>query len=294
LLQSDVCGSVLHNSKADIERETSRLPDNTAGDHGPGADSFTCGPDKYDEPAVDLAKCVSGSLIHNFNNSLQAIVSVLNVLESRIRENKPRDFDRLMAVALTSVEKARRQVRCLVAAERPSPYEGCPTEVNSTIESMEVLLASMVGEPIQVRIELGAGEFLVHCDPQELENILLNLIANSRDAMPNGGKLLVETIGAAASHQTSEREHERYVCIRVSDTGSGMSPTTIAHAFDPFYTTKRRLNGSGLGLWSVKEFALRSRGHVTLQSVLGRGTSIQVLLPCLAARHLEDELKARV
>jgi signal transduction histidine kinase len=276
-----------YNSNTDIEFEKPLLPQGADADRGQETGTPRRNQNKCDEPAIDLAKCLSDSLIHDFNNSLQAIVSVLNVLESRIKD-KPRDFDRLMGVVLASVEKARRQVRRLVNIEKASPYAGRPIEVNSTIESVEVLLASILGDPIQMRFELGSGEFHVHCDAQELEDLLLNLIANSRDAMPNGGKLLIETISAIASDHNKDSEPEPYVCIRVSDTGSGMSPTTIVHAFDPLYTTKRRLNGSGLGLWSVKNFVLRSGGHVTIQSVLGRGTSIQVLLPCLASSEVSS------
>jgi nitrogen-specific signal transduction histidine kinase len=266
--------------KMDIEGEESRLPYRTVPDPRQENDTRPLSDNEYVGPEVDLTKCILGSLVHDFNNSLQAIVSVLNLLQSRIDQNKPKDFDRLMDVALTSVDKARFQVRRLVDAANPLLYEAKPIEVNSMIESKEVLLASIVGGSIQMGLELGAGEFQVHCNPQQLEDLLLNLVVNSREAMPNGGKLLIETISAVASYKTSECRPEEYVCIRVSDTGIGMSPSTLARAFDPFYTTKRRTNGSGLGLWSVKEFVVRSGGRVTIQSILGKGTSIQVLLPC--------------
>ncbi len=168
-----------------------------------------------------------------------------------------------------------------------------PTDVNRLIGSMEELFRRTVGPSIRVETKLATELWLTLCDPNQLENALLNLVINARDAMPDGGHLLIETTNTAAglsSPHSALREdlalanhpaHE-YVALVVTDTGAGMAPDVIAHAFDPFFTTKPLGEGTGLGLSMVYGFVQQSGGHVLLRSEIGQGTAVTVYMP----RHL--------
>ena len=155
---------------------------------------------------------------------------------------------------------------------------------------MEELVRRSIGPTIKLDIVLAADLATALCDPNQLENAILNLCINSRDAMPDGGQLTIET----ANIQLSERDIEagQYIAICVTDTGCGMPPDVLARAFDPFYTTKPAGQGTGLGLSMIYGFAKQSGGHVRLSSKVGHGTTVSIYLPCHSGTADEEtELK---
>jgi signal transduction histidine kinase len=228
---------------------------------------------------TDTVDCTIGAIAHDFNNSMQGIISVLNVLQERIRRGSTEDLDRLMEAAFSSADKARQQVRRLLPHSAPSLTTAQPVNINSAIESIEILLTSLLGGSIEMRMQLAPDDLHVCCDERQLENAIVNLVINSGAAMPNGGKLLIQTSASELPLDNSGLRSGRYVAIRVMDTGAGMTSETAAHAFEPFYTTKRSGSGSGLGLWSVKEFVVQFGGHIVVHSVVGEGTSMLMFLP---------------
>ncbi|HSY85349.1 MAG TPA: ATP-binding protein, partial [Verrucomicrobiae bacterium] len=155
-----------------------------------------------------------------------------------------------------------------------------PVAVNEVIASMETLLRFTLGDRIEFALALTEGASAAICDRQQLENALLNLAINARDAMPGGGRLVIETYHAELGAERANLRRGRYIGIRVSDTGSGMAPEVAERAFDPFYTTKPAGRGTGMGLTMTRHFVERFRGCVELKSALGQGTSIMLYLPC--------------
>jgi len=223
----------------------------------------------------DIADCRVGAAIHDFNNSLQAIVSVLNLLQCRISPGSIKDFDRLMEVAMTSTNKAHVQARELASGLRNRAARATPVALDDFFASLQPLLAAIAGDEVALEMRLKAGHAQTVCKRQDLENVLINLVRNARDAMPDGGTLLIETIAVVRSGS----EDTGYVGLQVADTGTGMSPAAIEQACQPFYTTKGPVQGSGLGLWSVKDFTERHDGRLSIHSLEGQGTAVQILLP---------------
>jgi len=225
--------------------------------------------------APDLADRRVGAAIHDFNNSLQAIVSVLNLLQCRISPGSIKDFDRLMEVAMTSTSKAHMQARELASGLRNRAAQATPVALDAFFSSLQPLLAAIAGDDVALEMRLKAGSAETICKRQDLENVLINLVRNARDAMPEGGTLLIETIAIARSGP----ENPGFVGLQVADTGSGMSPAAIEQACQAYYTTKGPVQGSGLGLWSVKDFTERHDGRLSIHSLEGEGTAVQILLP---------------
>jgi signal transduction histidine kinase len=225
---------------------------------------------------------LSGGIAHDFNNLLQIIIGNL---ESVLR-NLPKEPSRLHRSAMSAMNGARRAASLtqrLLAFSRRQPLDPKPLDVNILVNGMSELLHRTLGEMIKVETVRGAGLWRVEADPNELESAILNLALNSRDAMPDGGLLTIETANAhiddgyAAAHP--EVVPGQYVMMSVSDSGSGMDAQTIIQAFEPFYTTKPVGKGTGLGLSQVYGFVKQSRGHVKIYSELGQGTTIKIYLP---------------
>ncbi len=160
---------------------------------------------------------------------------------------------------------------------------------NALVESMEDLLRRTIGEHVELELKLDGGLWQTKCDPNQLESAILNLVINARDAMPDGGRLTIETGNAALDTAYVARQQGvqpgQYVRLRVSDTGTGMSADAVAKAFEPFFTTKPIGQGTGLGLSMIYGFARQSEGHARIDSELGRGTTFTLYLP----RHRSDE-----
>jgi CheY-like chemotaxis protein len=196
---------------------------------------------------------------------------------------------RIISQAMMGAQRAASLTRRLLAFSRRQPLDPRPIDVNGLVNGMSELLHRVLGETISVETVHGAGLWTVEADSSELESAILNLAVNSRDAMPNGGRLTIETtnayLDAAYAAEHIEVVPGQYVAIAVSDTGAGMDATTRARAFEPFFTTKPVGQGTGLGLSQVYGFVKQSSGHVKIYSEVGQGTTVKLYLP----RYTSDD-----
>jgi signal transduction histidine kinase/ActR/RegA family two-component response regulator len=232
---------------------------------------------------------LTGGLAHDFNNLLAGISGSLELIRSRLRQGRALEVDRYVDVAMTSVERAAALTHRLLAFSRRQTLDPKATDVNRLVCGMEDLFSRTVGPGIAVETRLADDLWPVLCDPNQLENALLNLVINARDAMPDGGPLMIETRNATvpdtrpgADPTTSKMPAGEYMGLFVTDEGTGMPPEVIARAFDPFFTTKPTGEGTGLGLSMIYGFVQQSGGHVLLDSEAGQGTVVSIYLP----RHL--------
>lgn len=225
---------------------------------------------------------LTGGLAHDFNNLLQVIVGNLEL----IRRVAPSDAGRIQRAAEQAMNGARQAsslTQRLLAFSRRQPLDPKPTDVNTVVAGMSDLINRSLGETIAVEIVRGAGLWKVETDPNALESAILNLAVNARDAMPDGGRLTIETANAhmdeayAAAHV--EVRAGQYVALSISDTGSGMDAETLRRAFEPFFTTKPVGKGTGLGLSQVYGFVKQSGGHVKIYSEIEEGTTVKIYLP---------------
>jgi PAS domain S-box-containing protein len=225
---------------------------------------------------------LTGGIAHDFNNLLTGIVGSLDLLQTRLNQGRTDNVARYIHAAMTSANRAAALTHRLLAFARRQPLVPKVVDVNQLVVSLEDLLRRTIGETIDLEITTMDGLWNTLCDPNQLESALLNLAINARDAMPNGGRLIIATSNArldAATADTSALSPGDYVCIGVTDTGTGMSADVAARAFDPFFTTKPIGQGTGLGLSMIYGFARQSNGHATIDSQLDRGTSVKLYLP---------------
>ena len=232
---------------------------------------------------MDAVGQLTGGIAHDFNNLLQGITGSLELLKLRIDAGRFENVDRFVAGAINSANRAAALTHRLLAFSRRQPLDPKAVKVNPLVASMEDLLRRTLGERIKIELVLAGGLWPTLCDPNQLENAILNLCINARDAMPDGGKLTVETGNAHLddSYAASVRglAPGQYACICVTDTGAGMSRDVIERAFEPFFTTKPLGQGTGLGLSMIYGFAQQSEGHVRIYSELGQGTTVKLYLP---------------
>jgi PAS domain S-box-containing protein len=226
---------------------------------------------------------LTGGIAHDFNNLLQGITGSLDLLQKRITQGRLGELNRFITGAMGAANRASALTHRLLAFSRRQPLDPRPVRANPLVASMEDLLRRTLGERVELELVLGAGLWLTLCDANQLENAILNLAINGRDAMPDGGKLTIETtnthIDEAYSARLKDVRPGQYVCICVSDTGMGMSQETIDKAFEPFFTTKPIGQGTGLGLSMIYGFARQSEGNAKIYSELGRGTTVKLYLP---------------
>jgi signal transduction histidine kinase/ActR/RegA family two-component response regulator len=225
---------------------------------------------------------LTGGIAHDFNNLLQGIIGALDRIQSRIAEGRIGDIGRFLDGAMSSANRAAGLTHRLLAFSRRQPVDPRPVDVNDLIASVEELLRRSIGETVTMRVESAPDLWPVRCDANQLENALLNLAINARDAMPDGGTLTIQTANVTLdARQASRRELGAgdYVSLRVGDTGVGMPDDVRARAFDPFYTTKPIGQGTGLGLSMIYGFVRQSDGSVQIESEIGRGTVIEIMLP---------------
>ena len=228
---------------------------------------------------------LTGGVAHDFNNLLTVIIGNLQALQRHLQEEKP-DPGRLQRSADNAMRGARRAeslTQRLLAFSRQQPLAPESVDVGRLVGGMSDLLRRTLDEGIAVETVLAGGLWRAHADPNQLEVAILNLAVNARDAMPNGGKLTIETGNAHLDERYAAAQAEvvpgQYVVLAVSDNGSGMPPEVKAKAFDPFYTTKDVGHGTGLGLSQVYGFVKQSRGHVKIYSEVGEGTTVKIYLP---------------
>lgn len=226
---------------------------------------------------------LTGGIAHDFNNLLTGVIGGLDLLQRKIAEGRTGELDRYVSMATTSANRAAALTHRLLAFSRRQPLDPKPVNANRLVTSLEELLRRTIGESVQLEIVTAGGLWQTRCDPHQLESALLNLAINARDAMPEGGKLTIETCNAHLDSAYAARSREvrpgQYVCICVSDTGTGMSKETISKAFEPFFTTKPIGQGTGLGLSMIYGFARQSEGYAKIYSELGEGTTFKLYLP---------------
>jgi signal transduction histidine kinase/ActR/RegA family two-component response regulator len=225
---------------------------------------------------------LTGGLAHDFNNMLAIIISSLNLAQKRLAKG-PANIDALLAGALDGAHRAATLTGRLLAFSRQHPLAPETLDLNRIVGGMSEMITRTLGDSIRVETVLAGGLWTAHIDISQLENALLNLCVNARDAMPDGGSLTIET-GNASLDDAYARQHldvtaGQYVLIAVTDSGTGMAPEVIAKAFDPFFTTKDVGKGSGLGLSQVFGFVKQSGGHLKIYSEVGQGTTLKIYLP---------------
>jgi PAS domain S-box-containing protein len=224
---------------------------------------------------------LAGGVAHDFNNVLTAIFGYVDIL----REELPADStaQRDLAEVRKASERAASLTKQLLAFSRQQVLEPMVLEPTALIEDFEKMLHRLIGEDVELRLSLARDTGNVLADPGQLQQVLMNLAVNARDAMPTGGKLILETANAELSEQYAELHQPvvpgRYVMLAVSDTGTGMTPETRARIFEPFFTTKEKGKGTGLGLSTVYGIVKQSGGYVWVYSELGRGTTFKIYLP---------------
>ncbi len=238
---------------------------------------------------------LTGGIAHDFNNMLAVIMGSLDLLSRRIGSEDPR-ARRYLDSATEGAKRAASLTQRLLAFSRQQPLRPESINVNRLVGGMSDLLRHSLGAGIRLETVLAGGLWSVHADPNQLENVILNLGVNARDAMPDGGRLTIETQNAHldARYVTSQLglPEGQYVLIAVSDTGEGMSAETMAKAFGPFFTTKETGKGTGLGLSQVYGFVKQSGGHVQIYSEEGQGTTVKIYLPRVIASETAPEAGA--
>ncbi|TMJ02148.1 MAG: PAS domain S-box protein [Alphaproteobacteria bacterium] len=226
---------------------------------------------------------LTGGIAHDFNNLLTGVIGSLDLMQKRIAQKRFADVERYATLATTSANRAAALTHRLLAFARRQPLDPKPVNVNQLVHSIEELLRRTIGETIQLDIRAADGLWATFCDPHQLESALLNLVINSRDAMPGGGKLTIETANADLDNVEAAALRDvapgQYVCLSVTDTGVGMAPAVRGRAFDPFFTTKPLGQGTGLGLSMVYGFAHQSEGQARIESEVAQGTSVALYLP---------------
>ncbi len=231
---------------------------------------------------------LTGGIAHDFNNLLAGISGSLELLQTRMSQGRVTELDRYIAAAQGAAKRAAALTHRLLAFSRRQTLDPKATNVNRLVGGMEELIRRTVGPAVEIEVAAAAGLWTTLIDPGQLENALLNLCINARDAMPDGGRLTIETANLWLDDHAA-REHElapgQYLSLCVSDTGTGMTPDVIKRAFDPFFTTKPIGMGTGLGLSMVYGFARQSGGQVRTCSEVGHGTKMCLYLP----RHHGEE-----
>ena len=225
---------------------------------------------------------LTGGVAHDFNNMLAVIISALNLLRRRLDrgETNVREF---IDAAIDGAHRAASLTHRLLAFARQQPLAPEPMDPNKFVSGISDLLRRTLGETIELETVLAGGLWRVHADAAQLEASIVNLAVNARDAMPQGGKLTIETANTHLDEAYAGLHvgvpAGQYVLIAVTDTGIGISPEIMEKAFDPFFTTKAAGRGTGLGLSQVHGFVKQSRGHVKIYSEVGSGTTVKVYLP---------------
>jgi signal transduction histidine kinase len=227
---------------------------------------------------------LTGGVAHDFNNMLSVVMGAIELVSRRISNG---DFavQRFLDAATEATRRAAMLTQRLLAFARQQPLAPQPIDANKMIGNMSELLRSTLGEHIKIEVVAAAGLWTISADTQQLESAILNVAINARDAMPDGGKLTIETSNSylddAYCRQNPEIDPGQFAMIAVTDTGSGMTTKVVARAFDPFFTTKEPGKGTGLGLSQVYGFVKQSRGHVKIYSEPGEGTTVKMYFPRL-------------
>ena len=225
---------------------------------------------------------LTGGIAHDFNNLLAAVMGSLELMQGKIKQGRLNELDRYVVSAQAASRRAAALTHRLLAFSRRQTLSPSLTDVNRLIKSMEEMIRRTIGPGMVLEVAETEPLWRTPVDQNQLENALLNLCINARDAMPNGGRVTIETDNCVLSErEANERDMQagQYVSLSVTDTGVGMTPDIAARAFEPFFTTKPLGSGTGLGLSMIYGFVRQSGGQVRLYSKLGRGTTVSIYLP---------------
>jgi PAS domain S-box-containing protein len=277
--------SILKNESADIEQLVIQIVDVT--------DRKLSAKRMQQAQKMEAVGQLTGGLAHDFNNLLTIIMGNLQLLDGKLAGDER--GTRRISEALDAARKGSDLTRQLLAFARKQDLEPQEVKVNDLVTGMQSLITRTLGENIELKVDIIAGSPRVLIDPSQFESSILNLAINARDAMPNGGRLTIETQLAYLDHEYAEKHPEiapgHHVLVAVSDNGSGMSPELLEKVFQPFFTTKENGKGTGLGLSMVYGFIKQSGGHITIYSEVGHGTSVKMYLPRkFAASELQAPL----
>lgn len=235
---------------------------------------------------------LTGGLAHDFNNLLAGISAALELMHKRIAQGRFKDVEKYMVTAQGATKRAAALTHRLLAFSRRQTLDPRPTDVNSLIVGMTELIQRTVGPSIRLNTVAAPGLWNALVDASQLENALLNLCINARDAMPDGGRITVETANRSIESESAralDMPAGEYLCLCVTDTGTGMSDEVIAKAFDPFFTTKPLGQGTGLGLSMIYGFTKQSGGQVRVHSHVGEGTEMCIYLPRYRGHALQQQ-----
>jgi len=235
---------------------------------------------------LDALGSLAGGVAHDFNNLLTAIIGYADILREDLGENSPYAED--LNEIVKASDRATALTRQLLAFSRRQPFEPKALRLDERVQDIEKMLQRLLGPPVRLVTATDAALSAILADPNQLEQVLLNLAVNSRDAMPNGGTVTIETrnvrIDEPYTQGPSVVTPGSYVMLAVSDTGTGMSPETLSRLFEPFFTTKEKGKGTGLGLATVYGIVKQSQGHVIVYSEPGIGTTFKCFFPVSDAR----------
>jgi PAS domain S-box-containing protein len=241
---------------------------------------------------------LSGGIAHDFNNLLMIVIGNLETAQRNAKSPRSPNpnLDRALGNAMRGAQRAAALTSRLLAFSRRQALDPKPLDPNRFLSSSAEFLQRALGETVEVEVVGTAGSWQIEADPNHLETALLNLVINSRDAMPDGGKVTIEVTNIFADEEYCRRNPElspgQYVLICVSDTGCGMPPDVVDRAFEPFFTTKELGHGTGLGLSQVYGFVKQSGGHVKIYSEDGQGTTVSIYLPRFTRQADLDEPSA--
>jgi PAS domain S-box-containing protein len=225
---------------------------------------------------------LTGGLAHDFNNLLTGISGSLELMKRRLAQGRIADLERFMTAALDASSRAAALTHRLLAFARRQTLDPKVISPNLLIVNLQDLLQRTIGPTIELEIVYATDLGSALCDPHQLDNAILNLCINARDAMPNGGRITIETTSATLNdHEAHARDVEpgQYIVIGVTDTGNGIPADIVTHVFEPFFTTKPPGQGTGLGLSTIYGFAKQSGGQVLIDSRVGVGTTVRIYLP---------------
>jgi PAS domain S-box-containing protein len=233
---------------------------------------------------------LTGGIAHDFNNMLSVVIGGLSLVQRRLDRGNT-DVATLIEAAMDGARRAGALTQRLLAFSRQQPLQPQVLDLGQVVTGMSELLRRTLGETIQLELSIAGGRdpdcLWIHVDPSQMENVILNLALNARDAMPGGGRLTIALDHLTlAAEQADDLPAGSYAVLRVTDTGEGMSSEVLARAFEPFFTTKGVGVGTGLGLSQVYGFVRQSGGTARIQSQLGQGSSVTLILPCHDAPDL--------
>jgi PAS domain S-box-containing protein len=237
---------------------------------------------------------LSGGIAHDFNNLLMIVIGNLETAQRHGRELAHANLQRAVNNAMRGAQRAASLTQRLLAFSRRQALNPKALDINRFLVGSAEFLNRSLGETIEIETAGAAGLWTVEVDPNQLEVALLNLAINSRDAMPNGGKLTIEAANAILDREYCRSNPEvspgQYVMLSVSDSGCGMSKEVLGRAFEPFFTTKELGHGTGLGLSQVYGFVKQSGGHIRIYSEVGQGTTVKIYLPRFFGSDADDQL----